>query len=99
MGGDPRVRHLLEEILDTERSPEEVCRDCAELLPQVHEGLRRLRLVEAEVGTLFPERVSTSSGGDRPAASRPPSSRGSPDMMCRPCWATVAWVLSTRLGT
>ena len=26
------VQHLLEEILDSERSPEEVCRDCAELL-------------------------------------------------------------------
>ena len=71
MGGDPRVRHLLEEILDTERSPEEVCRDCAELLPKVREGLRRLRLVEAEVGTLFPETVSTSSGGGRPAAQPP----------------------------
>ena len=35
MGGDPRVQRLLEEILDSERSPEEVCRDCAELLPQV----------------------------------------------------------------
>ena len=71
MGGDPRVRHLLEEILDTERSPEEVCRDCAELLPKVREGLRRLRLVEAEVGALFPETVSTSSGGGRPAAQPP----------------------------
>ncbi len=71
MGGDSRVRHLLEEILDTERSPEEVCRNCAELLPQVREGLRRLRLIEAQVGTLFPETVSTSSGGSRPAAQPP----------------------------
>ena len=71
MGGDPRVQHLLEEILDSECSPEEVCRDCAELLPQVREGLRRLRIVEAEVGALFPETVFTSSGGAKPSLPPP----------------------------
>ncbi len=34
MPGDPRVRHLLEEILDSGSSPEEVCRACPELLPR-----------------------------------------------------------------
>ena len=71
MGGDPRVQELLEEILDSERSPEEVCRDCAELLPQVHERLKRLRLVEAQVGELFPETVSPSSGGAKPRVEPP----------------------------
>ncbi len=63
MGRDPRVQHLLEEILESERSPEEVCRDCAELLPQVRERLKRLRQVEAQVEELFPETVTASSGG------------------------------------
>src|SRR5271157_1566502 len=71
MGGDPRVQHLLEEILDSERSPEEVCRDCAELLPQVHEGLKRLRRVEAQVEELFPETTSTSSDRARPSVQPP----------------------------
>ncbi len=69
MGGDPRVQHLLEEILDSERSPEEVCRDCAELLPQVRERLKRLRVIEAEVEQLFPE--TTSSGSGRPSIQPP----------------------------
>ena len=49
-----------------------MCRDCAELLPQVREGLRRLRIVEAEVGALFPETVSTTSGSGR-SSIRPPA--------------------------
>src|SRR6266404_14210 len=34
MPGDPRVRQLLEEILDSGSSPEQVCRACPELLPE-----------------------------------------------------------------
>jgi tetratricopeptide (TPR) repeat protein len=59
MPGDPRVQQLLEEILDSDRSPEEVCRDCPELLPQVRERLRRLRAVEAQVDAWFPTPGST----------------------------------------
>ncbi len=71
MGGDPRVQHLLEEILDSERSLEEVCPDCAELLPQVRERLKRMRRVEAQVEELFPETTSSSSGGARPSVQPP----------------------------
>ena len=100
MGGDPRVQHLLEEILDSDRSPEEVCSDCAELLPQVRERLNRFRVVEAQVEDLFPEKTATSSNDARPSgrAARPSSHR-SPGMMCRHCWATVAWGSSIRLWT
>ena len=55
MPGDPRVRRLLEELLDSGSSPDEVCRDCPELLPEVRERLRRLRAVQAQLGELFPE--------------------------------------------
>ena len=41
MADDPRVQELLEEILDSERTPKEVCASLPELLPQVLEGLRR----------------------------------------------------------
>ena len=63
---DPRVDRLLEELLDTGGSPEEACRSCPELLPQVRAGLVRLRRLEQEVGAIFPP--SDSPGGVGPAA-------------------------------
>src|SRR5262245_21581896 len=64
MPDDPRVAELLEELLDSGSTPEEVCRACPELLPQVRAGWRRLRAVEAQLGALFPE--STFSAGATP---------------------------------
>ena len=55
MTDDPRVDQLLEELLESGGSPEEACRTCPELLPQVRAGWQRLRALEAEVGALFPE--------------------------------------------
>ena len=54
MPGDPRVQELIEEILETGRSDEDVCRACPELLPEVREGWRRFRAIEAQVSALFP---------------------------------------------
>src|SRR3954470_21340298 len=54
MGGDLHVRRLLEEVLDSGLSPEEVCRDEPELLPRVRERLRSVRRVEAQVDALLP---------------------------------------------
>jgi serine/threonine-protein kinase len=51
---DPRVRELLEQVLESERTPEEVCRDCPELLPEVRALLERLRALEKALGKLFP---------------------------------------------
>ena len=47
---DPRVDRLLEELLDSGSTPEEACRSCPELLPQVRAGLLRLRRLDQEVG-------------------------------------------------
>ena len=66
MVDDPQVDRLLEELLDSGSTPEEVCRSCPELLPQVRAGLLRLRLVEQELGALFPP--SQPAGGVRLAA-------------------------------
>jgi serine/threonine-protein kinase len=55
MAGDPRVLDLLEEVLDSGRTPEEVCRDCPELLPEVRERWRRFGPIDDEIGALFPE--------------------------------------------
>ena len=54
MAGDARVSDLLEEMLDSGRTPEEVCRDCPELLPEVRERWRRFGAIDAEVGAMFP---------------------------------------------
>ena len=43
MAGDPRVLELLEEMLDSGRTPEEVCRDCPELLPEVRRAVAAVR--------------------------------------------------------
>jgi tetratricopeptide (TPR) repeat protein/predicted Ser/Thr protein kinase len=51
---DPRVQELLEEICETERTPEEVCGDCPELLPEVRARWGQMCHVEAELDALFP---------------------------------------------
>ena len=64
MTDNPRVEELLEDLLDSDATPEEVCRECPELLPEVRAGWQRLRVLKAEIGALFPE--STSLNGGRP---------------------------------
>ena len=66
MTDDPRVDQLLEELLESGGSPEDACRSCPELLPQVRSGLKRLRQLEDEVSALFPP--SDPPGGAAPAA-------------------------------
>ncbi|WP_435010202.1 protein kinase domain-containing protein [Tundrisphaera lichenicola] len=55
MSGNPRVQELIEEILESGSSAEDVCRACPELLHEVREAWRRFRAIEAQVGALFPE--------------------------------------------
>ena len=55
MPDDPRVDRLIEEILDTGSSAEEVCRDSPELLPRVREGWRKVCALRATLGEMFPE--------------------------------------------
>jgi eukaryotic-like serine/threonine-protein kinase len=54
MSDEPRVKRLVDELLDTERTPEEVCADCPELLAEVRKRSQRMRsAVEAELDALF----------------------------------------------
>ena len=66
MADDPRVERLLEELLDTGTTPEEVCRAAPELLPRVRAMWQRLRVVEEEIDALFPE--DTPDDGPVPTA-------------------------------
>src|SRR6266478_2746666 len=54
MSDPSRVQQLVDEIFDSERTPEEVCADCPELLSEVRQRWLRMRLVEAELTAMFP---------------------------------------------
>jgi WD40 repeat protein/tRNA A-37 threonylcarbamoyl transferase component Bud32 len=49
-----RIRQLVEAALDSDRTPDEVCRDCPELLGEVRKQWEQVRAVEAEMEALFP---------------------------------------------
>ena len=68
MAADPRVQQLLEEVLESRRSPDEVCRDHPELLPEVRLRWQRLESIQARIGALLPEPGSTSELEGTPSA-------------------------------
>jgi tRNA A-37 threonylcarbamoyl transferase component Bud32 len=51
---DSRVEQLLEELLDSQATPEEVCSSCPELLPLVRERWLAMRRAQAKLDALFP---------------------------------------------
>src|SRR5271166_1742062 len=71
------IDELLEELFVSGSTPEEVCRTCPELLPQVRAGWNQLLTLEAEVDALFPHSTSLNDAGP-PALppSEPPRIRG-----------------------
>ncbi|PWT90381.1 MAG: hypothetical protein C5B56_05470 [Proteobacteria bacterium] len=66
---ESRIRQLLEEALESERTPEEVCRDCPELLPVVRQRWQKLQSVQAQIDALFP---TPAPGGDTAKTALPP---------------------------
>jgi serine/threonine-protein kinase len=54
MPDDPRVQELLDELLDRQATPEEVCGACVELLPVVRERWRQICRARAELDALLP---------------------------------------------
>ena len=91
------VRELLEAILDSDLSPEEVCQGDPELLTGVRERLRHLRQVEAQLDALFP-RPRPRAPARRPSARGPPNRLTQPVTRCRTSWAEAAWASSTGRG-
>ena len=69
MAGNPQVLGLLEEMLDSGKTPEEVCRDCPELLPEVRQRWQEFQLIDAQVRTLLPGLGTRSDAG----ATAPPA--------------------------
>lgn len=54
MPDDSRVQQLLDELLDLQSTPEEVCSSCPELLPQVRNRWRQICQAQADLDALFP---------------------------------------------
>jgi len=70
MTDDSQVQQLLDEILDLECTPEQVCGDCPELLPEVRKRWQQMRVVEAELEALFPT-PAPKPDADTPAPWHP----------------------------
>jgi tetratricopeptide (TPR) repeat protein/predicted Ser/Thr protein kinase len=61
------VQQLLEELLDSGSTPESVCTDCPELLPEVRRRWEQMCAVEAQLDALFPESAPDPyAGGELP---------------------------------
>jgi tetratricopeptide (TPR) repeat protein len=67
---NPHVLRLLEEMLELGKTPEQVCRDCPDLLPEVQQRWRQFEVIDAQVGTLLP---GLGSSPDARITAPPPS--------------------------
>jgi tetratricopeptide (TPR) repeat protein len=54
MTDNQRLQQLLDELLDSQATPEEVCASCPELLPELRRRWGQVRRIEAELDALFP---------------------------------------------
>ena len=77
MAGNPDVFALLEEMLDSGKTPEEVCRDCPELLPEVQQRWQAFRLVDGSLAALFPDPEAPTAPTRPWPYPTPPTCRGS----------------------
>jgi serine/threonine-protein kinase len=55
MTDELRVRALLDDSFDSTLTPEEVCRDCPDLLPVIRKCWRRMQILDAQLESLFPK--------------------------------------------
>ena len=73
MSRDARVERLLEEMLNSGLTPEEVAGNSPDLLEEVRERWNHLRRIEAQLQTLFPPSEEVPS--EVPSSSSPPPPR------------------------
>ncbi len=78
MAGERDLRHLLEVILDTGKSPEEVCQDAPELLTEVRARLRCVRRLQAQLDVMLPSSAGPEAGttAPKPWTAKPPQLSG-----------------------
>src|SRR6516225_5099174 len=64
----PLVHGMLMEMLELGKTPEEVCRDCPDRLPEVRQRWRQFQLIDAQVRSLLPGLAPRPAAG----ATEPP---------------------------
>ena len=74
MASNPQVHRLLREMLELDKTPEEVCRDRPELLPEVRQRWQEFQLIDAQVRSLLPGLGTSPDAG----AIAPPEADPSP---------------------
>lgn len=67
MAANPRVVELLEEMLESEKTPEEVCRDYPELLQEVLERWQNFQFIDEQIRNLLPSLATTHDTGSESA--------------------------------
>lgn len=95
----PRVDQLLEELLESGGSPEEVCRSCPQLLPQSPPGCNGCGSCRKKSARCFrlPIPVATPSRQFRPRSCRSTDCPVSPAARCRRCWGAEGRAAEFRL--
>jgi len=73
MASNPLVHRMLKEMLELGKTPEEVCRDCPELLPEVRQRWRQFQLIDAQVRTLLPGLATRPEAGAAAPPARAPA--------------------------
>jgi tetratricopeptide (TPR) repeat protein len=64
VSADPRVRQLVDQLLDSDATPEEVCSQCPELLTEVRDRWQRVRRLRGDMDAFFPPEQSDSSADE-----------------------------------
>jgi len=71
MSAEAHILELVQEVLDSSRTPEEVCADCPELLPEVRRRWRRVRRVDSQLAAIFPSAASSAVRAAKEGARHP----------------------------
>ena len=64
MPDDPEVFDLLQEMVESGKTPEDVCRDRPQLLAEVRRRWKQFRLVDAQIGAFLPDSPPSSNGAE-----------------------------------
>ena len=99
MADDPRVSDCSRRCSTRAARPEEVCRDCPELLPEVRERLAAAAAASRPSSTRCSPTPAPRRRRGRPRPGRRRAAARSPATRWRRCWAAAAWASSTGPGT
>jgi hypothetical protein len=96
MSSEERILELLETMMESGQSPEEVCADAPELLPELRSRWEKLQDVKSQVELLF--QIGKSHLVPHPFAEILPdrSFPKSTAIASNRCSVAAGWVLSTR---